>query len=65
MPPFIVSPQIDPELKQQLQAALLEAHKESAGKDVLAPLNIDRFVVPEDSLYDDIRDAVSVWEAGE
>jgi phosphonate transport system substrate-binding protein len=63
MPPFVVSPQIDPVLKERLLSILVKMHEDTAGREVLLSLNIDRFVVPAETLYDDVREAVLIWES--
>lgn len=63
MPPVVVSPGIDATLREELRSILLSMHEDDIGQSVLTDLNIDRFVVPEDALYDDIRRAVRIWEA--
>ncbi len=62
MPPVVVPRQIDPELKQALRSALLEMHSDIEGKKVLDSLRIDRFVVPDDALFDSVREASRIWE---
>ena len=65
MPPVVVSPQLDPDLKAQLRAVMLSAHTDAAGKQVLASLRIERFVAPEEGLYDTVRELSAAWEAWE
>ena len=62
MPPVVVPRQIDPDLKQQLLSILLQMHADAEGKKVLASLRIDRFVAPDDALFDSVREAATVWE---
>lgn len=63
MPPVVVPRQLAPELKEQLRAVMLKMHTDPDGKKALAPLRIDRFVVPEDGLYDTVREALTRWES--
>jgi phosphonate transport system substrate-binding protein len=63
MPPLVVSPQIDPALRKGLLSVLLGMHEDAGGRKVLASLAIDRFVVPDNTLYDDIREGVRIWES--
>jgi phosphonate transport system substrate-binding protein len=65
MPPVVVSPEIDPVLKNQLASTLVSMHRDTTGSGVLSELNIDRFVVPEKGLYDDVRMAVNAWESNQ
>jgi phosphonate transport system substrate-binding protein len=54
--PVVVRPGLDQALKQQLRDALLGMDKDAAGREILSALLIDRFVVPDDSIYDSVRD---------
>lgn len=55
IPPVVVPKGLDPELKERLRQVFLNLHKEEAGRQILAKLKIDRFVVLADSQYDSIR----------
>lgn len=55
-PPLVVSPELPVGLKEQLREVLLTMHEDPEGAKVLADLAIDRFVLPDDSLYDPVRD---------
>jgi len=63
MPPVVVSPDIDPALRDESSSTLLSMHQNSTGKGVLKEIGIDRFVAPEAAIYDDIRKAVKAWES--
>ena len=63
LPPVVVPPHTSVEVRQALLAALLAAHEGPAGKAALAGLGIDRFVVPDETLYDGVRKAVELWES--
>jgi phosphonate transport system substrate-binding protein len=54
-PPVVVPPGLDPKLKHTLRRVLLTAHLNSDGQKALAALQIDRFVVLDDSAYDSVR----------
>jgi len=54
--PFVVNPRLDAGLKEQLRAAFLEMDRDPPGKAILDNLLIDRFVVPDDSIYDGVRE---------
>lgn len=54
-PPIVVNPKLDPELKHKLQEALLTMHTTTEGQRILAELNIERFVPPDDHWYDSVR----------
>ncbi len=60
IPPIVVNPQIDEELKTQVRTALLAMSEDEEGRVVLSALMIDRFVVVEDSLYDSIREMATI-----
>ena len=54
--PFVVNPHLDAGLKQQLRSVFLEMDRDPQGKAILHDLLIDRFVVPDDSIYDGVRE---------
>ncbi len=53
--PVVVHPDLDAELKGRLRQILLTMHEDPRGSKILASLNTDRFVVPDDSIYDSVR----------
>ncbi|MBI3361933.1 MAG: PhnD/SsuA/transferrin family substrate-binding protein, partial [Chloroflexi bacterium] len=60
MPPVVVHPALNADLKAQLRAALLQMDADAQGRAALAPLRIDRFVIVDDRAYDSIRDMARV-----
>ncbi len=54
--PVVVRPGLDSELKEELRAALLAMNNDPQGQEILRSLLIDRFVVPDDSIYDSVRE---------
>ena len=56
IPPFVVHPSLDPELKRKLRDILLNAHTTPKGKELLAKMMTEQFVAIPDSAYDSIRD---------
>ena len=54
-PPVVVDPQLPDPLREQVQAALLSAHEDPAGREILRRLGIERFVVPREGFYDQVR----------
>jgi phosphonate transport system substrate-binding protein len=56
IPPVIVNPTLDPDLKQQLRDLLLDVHNSEEGRQILDSLGIDKFVIVPDSNYDSIRE---------
>lgn len=55
IPPVVVNPALDPQLKEQLRNFFLNLHNSATGAKILHSLGIDRFVIVEDNLYDSIR----------
>jgi phosphonate transport system substrate-binding protein len=60
IPPVVVHPALNPELKSQLRAALLQMNVDADGRAALARLRIDRFVVIDTRAYDSIREMARV-----
>ena len=60
IPPVVVHPALNADLKAQLRAALLGMDADEAGRAALAPLGVNRFVVIDDHAYDSIRDMARV-----
>lgn len=56
IPPFVVHPSLDPQLKMKLRNILLNAHTTPKGKELLAKMMTEQFVAIPDSAYDSIRD---------
>ncbi len=56
MPPVVVNPALDSQLKQQLQDFFLNLHNSDEGKTILNNLAIDKFIVIPDDAYDSIRE---------
>lgn len=56
IPPVVVSPILDSQLKQQLQNFFLDLHKSDEGKTILNNLDIDKFVIASNDMYDSIRE---------
>lgn len=54
--PVVVHPQLAPELKERLRRVFLDMDKDPDGKWILPKLMVDRFVVPDDSIYDSVRE---------
>jgi len=53
--PVVVRPGLEAGLKQQLRQTLLGMDKDPRGQEILRSLYIDRFVIPDDSIYDSVR----------
>jgi len=56
IPPVVVHPALNPQLKEQLRTTLLDMDQDERGRQILKDLMIDRFVAVEESLYDSIRE---------
>ncbi len=54
--PIVVNPRLDPGLKAVLRSTLLAMDEDPVGRGVLQALGIDRFIVPDDSIYDSVRE---------
>lgn len=54
--PVVVNPGLDLTLKAELRSALLGMDEDSMGREVLRRLGVDRFVVPDDGIYDSVRE---------
>ncbi len=64
IPPVVVHPQLNKELKESLRVALLEMHHDERGKKALQVLRVEEFVPPYSTGYDSIREmaaAVRGW----
>lgn len=56
IPPFVVRPGMDPELKKRLLEVLLHVSDNEEGRQILKGMMIDRFVAGDDKNYDTIRE---------
>jgi phosphonate transport system substrate-binding protein len=54
--PLVVNPHLAEQTKADLRRVFLEMSDDPEGREVLKRIEIDRFVVPEDSLYDSVRE---------
>ncbi len=54
--PVVIPPHLDPDLAAQLQELLLNMPQEPEGRQILADLGLDRFVLPDDAAYDSVRE---------
>ena len=55
MPPVVVHPRLDPELKKRLRDVFLNMHRDPEGKALLSQAGIERFTEAKDSAYDGVR----------
>jgi phosphonate transport system substrate-binding protein len=59
--PLVANPKMPPALRERLRRVLLTMHESPEGREILAGLGIDRYEVPPDSLYDDVRQSAALW----
>jgi phosphonate transport system substrate-binding protein len=59
MPPVVVPTVSAPELRDELQQALLELQQSSAGRAILDQIGVDRFVIGNDEDYESVRSLVA------
>ncbi len=62
IPPVVVHPAIDQNLRKAILSVLLDMHRDPKGKQILEKLQIERFIVPEKGLFDGLRKAISMLE---
>jgi phosphonate transport system substrate-binding protein len=62
IPPVVVTPDIDPEIKNRLKEIFLGLHEDEKGKKILQRLIIDKFVIVEDNNYNSIREMIALIE---
>lgn len=62
IPPVVVRPGMDSELKQKLKDVLLATANDPEGKEILNGMMIEAFVAGDDKNYDSIR-AMNTWVA--
>jgi phosphonate transport system substrate-binding protein len=61
MPPIVANPRMDPVLLETLRKALLSMHESAEGRAILNRMGIERYEVPESSLYDNSRVDAELW----
>jgi len=62
IPPVVVHPAMDPKLRKETLAVLLDMHNDPRGRKILDKLGIERYVIPEKGLFGDLRQAISRLE---
>lgn len=60
IPPVVVRPKLDLQVKETLRTSLIHMHESSEGRQVLQQLGIERFSPADDSAYDSIREMAQV-----
>jgi phosphonate transport system substrate-binding protein len=56
IPPVVVHPELDPELKRRLRQVFLTLHEDPEALNLLRQLRIDRFAPGDDAMYDSVRE---------
>lgn len=64
IPPLVVRPGMDPELKRRFREIMLSVASDAEGRAILKGMMIDRFVAGDDANYDSIR-RINSWLAGQ
>lgn len=54
-PPVVVHPGLDPVLKERIRTILLTMDGTERGREILGEIMVERFVVVDDRLYDEVR----------
>jgi phosphonate transport system substrate-binding protein len=62
IPPIVVPRDLPSDLKEKLRQAVLNAHTDPEGREVLRRMRIDRFVEIPDGAYDSVRE-MQAWVA--
>jgi phosphonate transport system substrate-binding protein len=62
IPPVVVRPGMNPELKKRLKEVLLTTANDPEGREILKGMMIDSFIAGDDKNYDSIR-AMNAWVA--
>lgn len=55
IPPIVVHPNLNPELKEKLRTIFLTMHEDPRGRALLNSIMIDKFVPVDDALYESVR----------
>ncbi|TGU70787.1 phosphate/phosphite/phosphonate ABC transporter substrate-binding protein [Geomonas terrae] len=56
IPPIVVRGDLDPVLKARIRNIFLTMHEDPEGREILAGIKVDRFIVPKDADYDSVRE---------
>ncbi len=63
IPPVVVHPDSNPEIKTELQDILLTMHNDPMGADILMNIGIDKFTIVDESIYDPVYEMREFAEA--
>ena len=58
IPPVVVGPHVSAAQVATLRDLFLNMHHDASGQTALAAIGVDRFVLVDDSVYDDVRDVM-------
>jgi len=61
IPPIVTHPGTDPVLKQKIRSILLDMHNDEKGKKIINKIEIEKFVVMDDSSYNSVRE-MTTWQ---
>ena len=59
--PIVANPRMPAVLREKIRSALITMHESSEGRAILRQMGIERYEVPEDSLYDSVRHDAELW----
>ncbi|MEW6068882.1 MAG: phosphate/phosphite/phosphonate ABC transporter substrate-binding protein [Nitrospirota bacterium] len=62
IPPVVVRPGLEKELKEKLKQVFMNVHNDEKGREILKGMMIDKFIEIDDKAYDSIREMKS-WVA--
>jgi phosphonate transport system substrate-binding protein len=62
IPPVVAHPSMNPDLRRAAVSVLLDMHNDPRGKAILEKLRIERFVIPEKGLFDNLRQEITKLE---
>lgn len=63
IPPVVVHPESNPEIKKELQNILCTMHNDPMGADILMNIGIDKFTIVDESIYDSVFEMIEFTEA--
>jgi len=61
MPPVVVSLSVSENVRKNLQDIFVNMHLDSSGRKILENLNIDKFIIADDTLYNNTRKSMIVY----
>lgn len=62
IPPVVVHPESNPEIKKELQDILCTMHNDPMGADILMDIGIDKFTIIDESIYDSVYEMIEFIE---